>query len=51
MTELPNLRLEKAASRISAFGVMPEYPNLLKEIHADHFDVFRDHYPNVFRRS
>jgi hypothetical protein len=51
MTELPNLRLEKAASRISALTVMPECPNLLNSSHAYHLDVFRDHHPNVFRRS
>jgi hypothetical protein len=34
-----------------SLGVMPEYPNLLKGRHADHFNVLRDHYPNVFRRS
>src|SRR5262245_60160870 len=32
-------------------NVMPEYPNLLKGTHAYHLDVFRDHHPNVFRRS
>jgi len=32
-------------------NVMPEYANLLKSSRADHLDIFRDHYPNVLRRS
>ena len=32
-------------------NVMPDYLNLIRETHADHFHVFRNYYSNVFWRS